>query len=193
MTRLAAFAFAAALVVPASATDWTVDTARSTLSFEVTAQGSPFNTVFKDWTSEIAFDPADLSTAHAKIAVTLTSADSGDRQRDGMMVSKSWFDAAGEAFTAPANVPAGQAIFQTTAFRQTGDNAYEADATLSMRDAAKPVTLPFTLTITGSEAHMTGSVAIDRTQWGVGQGQYAGSDPVATAVMVNIEIYATAE
>jgi polyisoprenoid-binding protein YceI len=193
MTRLIALAFAAALVSPAMATDWNVDPARSTLGFEVSTQGSPFMTVFKTWTAEITFDPADLASAHAKVVITLGSADSGSRERDGMMSSKSWFDVAAASFSAPSGVPAGEAIFETSAFRKTGDDAYEADGTLSMRDAAKPVTLPFTLTITGGEAHMTGSVTIDRTQWGVGQGQYAGSDPVATDVKVNVEIYATAK
>ncbi|MFT3809351.1 MAG: YceI family protein [Micropepsaceae bacterium] len=192
MTRLAALAFAAALIAPAAAADWTVDAARSTLSFEVSAQGEPFTTVFKEWSAQISFDPADLSTANATVTINLMSADSGSRERDGMMSSKSWFDAAGASFSAPVGVPAGQAVFQTTTFRQTGETTYEADGMLSMRDASKPVTLPFTLVITGGEAHMTGSVAIDRTQWGVGQGQYAGSDPVATEVKINVDLIATA-
>lgn len=193
MKRVLALAVAAALTAPAAATAWVVDPARSTLTFEVSAQGDPFTTIFKSWTAEISFDPADLGAAKAKVAIDLASVDSGDRQRDGMMTSKSWFDAKGEGFTAPGDVPAGQAVFTTTAFRKTGENAYEADGTLAIRDAANPVTLPFTLTITGSEAHMVGSVTINRAEWGVGQGQYAGDDPVATSVKVNVDLMATAK
>ncbi len=191
MSRLAALAFAVALIAPAAAADWTVDAARSTLSFEVSAQGEPFTTVFKEWSAKISFDPADLSTANATVTINLVSADSGSRERDGMMSSPSWFDAAGSSFSAPAGIPAGQAIFQTTAFRQTGETTYEADGMLSMRDASKAVTLPFTLVITGTEAHMTGSVTINRTEWGVGQGQYAGDDPVGTEVKINVDLIAT--
>lgn len=193
MKRLVALAFAVALAAPAAAASWTVDPARSTLGFEVTAQGQPFTTVFKDWTAAITFDPADLSTANARVTINLASVDSGDRQRDGMMSAKSWFDTSGATFTAPAGVPAGQAVFQTTAFRKTGDTTYEADGTLAMRDAVKPVTLPFTLVITGSEAHMTGALTINRTDWGVGQGQYASGDPVATDVKITVDLYATAQ
>ena len=193
MKRFAALAFATALIAPAAAADWAVDPARSTLSFEVSAQGEAFTTVFRDWSAQIRFDPADLSTASATVTINLASADSGSRERDGMMSSKSWFDTAGSGFSAPTDVPAGQAIFQTTSFRQTGETSYEADGLLSMRDAAKPVTLPFTLTITDAEAHMTGSVSINRTEWGVGQGQYASDDPVATEVKINVDLTATAK
>ncbi len=193
MKYLSAFALAAALVVPAAAANWTVDPARSTLGFEFVAQGAPVTAAFKEWTATISFDPADLSTANARVVISLMSANSGSRERDGKMTSKSWFDAKGESFAAPEGVPPGSAVFQTTAFRQTGDTTYEADGTLTMRDATKPVTLPFTLVIEGAEAHMTGSVTLNRNDWGVGQGQYAGDDPVATAVKVNIDLYATAQ
>lgn len=191
MKVFAALVFGTVLSLPAMSADWTVDPARSTLSFEVAAQGTPFTTVFKEWSAKISFDPADLSTANATVTINLVSADSGSRERDGMMASKSWFDAAGASFSAPAGVPAGQAVFQTTAFRKTGDTSYEADGMLSMRDASKAITLPFTLVITGNEAHMTGSVTINRTEWGVGQGQYAGDDPVGTDVKINVDLTAT--
>jgi len=193
MKPLAALAFALALTAPAAAANWTVDAARSTLGFEVTAQGQPFTTVFKDWSAVISFDPADLSNANATVTINLGSVDSGDRQRYGMMASKSWFDTSGATFSAPQGVPPGQAVFQTTAFRKTGNTTYEADGTLAMRDVVKPVTLPFTLVITGSEAHMTGAVTINRTEWGVGQGQYAGGDPVATDVKISVDLIATAQ
>ncbi len=193
MSRYAALAFAAALVAPAASAAWTVEQTRSTLSIEVTAQGAPFTSVFKSWTAEIVFDPADLATANARVVINLASIDSGDGQRDGMMTSKSWFDTVGATYAAPADVPVGQAVFQTSTFRKTGETTYEADGTLAMRDAKQPVTLPFTLSIDGAEARMTASVTLDRTRWGVGQGQYAGNDPVATEVKVNVEIYATAK
>lgn len=193
MRHFAALALIVSLVMPAAAAEWAVDPARSTLSFDVSAQGSPFTTTIKTWIAEISFDPANVETAHARIVVDLTSVDSGDGQRNGMMTSKSWFDARAETYTPPAGIMPGQAIFQTTAFRQTGDTTYEADGTLSMRDVVKPVTLPFSLVITGAEAHMVGAVSIDRTLWGVGQGQFAGSDPVATEVSVRVELYATAQ
>ena len=192
MKGLAALAFGAVLMLPATAAEWAVDAARSTLSFEVAAQGTPFSTVFKDWTATISFDPDNLASANATVTINLASADSGSRDRDGMMASKSWFDTAGSTFSAPAGVPAVQALFQTTSFRKTGDTSYEADGILSIRDAAKQVTLPFTLVITGNEAHMTGSVTINRTEWGVGQGQYASDDPVGTEVKVIVDLFATA-
>lgn len=193
MRLIPAFVLAAALAAPASAADWRVDHDRSTLAFTFTAQGSPVSAVFKEWTAAIAFDPADLSAANARVVISLMSANSGSRERDGMMASKSWFDVKGESFAAPEGAPPGSAVFQTTAFRQTGETTYEADGTLTLRDVTKGLTLPFTLVIDGAEAHMTASVTLDRNDWGVGQGQYAGEDPVATAVSVEIDLYAAAQ
>ena len=47
----------------------------------------------------------DLSNANATVTINLGSVDSGDRQRDGMMASKSWFDTSGATFSAPQGVP----------------------------------------------------------------------------------------
>ena len=55
----------------------------------------------------------------------------------------------------------------------------------------KPVTLPFTLTIAGKQAHMVGTASVMRNLFGVGTGEWAKPDPVAWDVKVNIDITAT--
>ena len=52
----------------------------------------------------------------------------------------------------------------------------------------RPVTLPFTLLITGKTAHMTGVATVLRTDFGVGQ---ASTDPVGHEVTVNVDLVAT--
>ncbi|WBO24516.1 YceI family protein [Sphingomonas abietis] len=50
--------------------------------------------------------------------------------------------------------------------------------------------MPFQLAITGKQAHMQGSLTIDRRWFGVGQGQFAGTEAVAANVRIDIVINA---
>jgi hypothetical protein len=52
------------------------------------------------------------------------------------------------------------------------------------------VVLPFTLVITGDSAKMSGALDIDRTLFGVGQGQWKGTEAVAAKVHVAINLVA---
>ena len=179
---LSVLAGAIALATPALGANWAVDPARSQLGFEVAIDGAPVKGNFTGWTAEITFDPNDLSSAHAKVTVDVATANSGNGTRDDALRSDKWFGI--------ANTP--QAVFDTSAFRQTGDGTYEADGTLTMHGATQPLILPFTLQIANGEAHMTARVSIDRTLWGVGQGNYASDTPVATKVDVVIDLTAKA-
>jgi polyisoprenoid-binding protein YceI len=53
------------------------------------------------------------------------------------------------------------------------------------------VTLPFTLAITGNQARMNGQVVLNRSQFGVGQGQFAAGDTVPVEVTVVVAVNAT--
>ncbi|HEY2071795.1 MAG TPA: YceI family protein [Rhizomicrobium sp.] len=171
----AAFFFAAA---PAYAAHWNVDYAKSKLGFTATWSKQPFTAQFKSWKAAIDFDPADLAHAKADVAIALTSeASSGGDEFDDAIKGAQGFAVAQFA----------TAHFVTTGFRATGGNGYVATGTLSLHGVTKPVTLPFTLTITGKIAHMVGTAALLRTDYGVGQ---ATTDPVAHEVTVNIDITA---
>lgn len=188
---LTAAAGAILFAMPAIAANWQVDPASSKLGFEVAVNGEAVQGQFGQWTADIQFDPADLGQAKAKVTIDLASASTGNSTRDTALPGDKFFDVAGSTFSATPAAPAGQAVFETSAFRQTGDNTYEADGTLTMRGVSHPLTLPFTLEIDGTKAHMVSTVPIDRTQWGVGQGDYADDKPVATQVNVMIDLNAT--
>ena len=109
------------------------------------------------------------------------SAVTGDPQRDQALPGKDWFDI--------AQFP--QAKFATTAIRKTGANTYAAAGTLTLRGVTKPVTLPFTLAISGTTAHARGRVSLVRTVFGVGQGSWSSGQWVALDVGVDVDIVAT--
>ncbi len=187
MIRTNAFvASLAAMLVTASASaaeapNWTVDLAKSKLGFSGNQTGEPFAGAFTRYNAVIALDPAHPETSHIKVTVDLSSATTGDTQRDTALPEDDWFDI--------AHFP--QATFISDTLRKKPDGSYEAAGTLTLRGATHPLTLPFTLDINGANAHAKGHATLVRTAFGVGQGQWATSDYVALEVGIDIDIVAT--
>lgn len=178
---LVAAALFAALGAPALAAHWTVDAAKSRLGFSVTWSGQPFAGVFKKWSADIDFDPADLVHSHVEAAIDMKSESSGDPDSDSGLESAIGF--AADKFPT--------ARFETTGFKALPGGGYLAEGKLTIRGITKPVDLPFKLDIRGNEAHMTGKATVIRTDFGVGQGEWAAPEPVAHAVTVTVDLVAT--
>lgn len=179
----AAFAAVAAtlfLARPGLAAEWTIDAAHSTLGFSGVQTGSPFSGHFGTFDGAISFDPAHPEAGHARIAIDIASAATGDRQRDGAMPGRDWFDVKGFP----------NAVFEATRFAAKGGNAYEAIGTLTIRGVSRPETLPFTLEIDGDVAHARGHLDLIRSAFGVGQGPWASGQWVALAVGVDVDLSA---
>ncbi|MBL6936369.1 MAG: YceI family protein [Alphaproteobacteria bacterium] len=171
------------LMAPAFAdpAKWTVDPARSHLGFSVQWSGQAFNATFKSWKAVVAFDPVDLAHSKAVVTIDLNSEDSGSEDNDEGLKGAEGF--------ATDKFPA--AKFETTGFAAKGNNAYVATGQLSLHGVTKTITLPFTLTISGNRAHMTGKVAVSRIDFGLGEGEWAGDTPIAHAVTITVDLTAT--
>jgi len=158
---------------------WSVDPS-SKLTFAGAMNGAAFTGTFKRWSAQIAFDPKALATSKVDVSVDVGSATSGDADRDSAMPTDDWFAASKFA----------KATFVSKSFRDLGGGKYEADGDLTVRGVTKPVALPFTLTITGDTARMNGAVVLNRTAFGVGQGQWKTGEVVDTKVTVNVALTA---
>lgn len=166
---------------PALAADWAVDVPHSHLGFSGMQNGAAFQGSFGTWTAEIAFDPAHPEAGHAKVTIDLTSAKTGDTQRDTALPQAEWFDV--KAFP--------KASFEATGFTSKGGDAYEAPGKLTIRGIGKDVVLPFTLAITGDKATAKGHLSLVRTSFGVGQGVWATGEWVGLDVGVDVDLVAT--
>jgi polyisoprenoid-binding protein YceI len=181
--RRALFAMAvlAATAAPAAAAHWTVDAAKSKLGFSVDWGGEPFTGTFKKWTADIDFDPADLAHSHVAAVIEIKSEASDDPDSDESLKGAIGF--AADKFPA--------AKFETTGFKALPGGNYLAQGKLTIRGVTKPVDLPFKLDIQAGRAHMTGKVVVIRTDFGVGQGEWASPKPVAHEVTVTVDLTAT--
>ncbi len=170
----------AARAAPAGPAAWTVDKAASRLSFKSNFSGMDFTGTFRRWDAQIAFDPKALAASKASVSIDVASASTGESERDDAMPTADWFNV--------ASFP--RATFVTKSIKSLGGNKYQAAGVLTLRGVSQPLTLPFTLAINGDVATMNGQVAVNRSAFGVGQGQWSSAETVPLDVMVTVAITA---
>jgi len=169
-----------ALAGPAvEAAEWKVLADKSALSFTGTQMGEKFTGRFQRFDARISLDPDHPETATIAVAVDLASAATGDRQRDGALPEKDWFDV--------AKTP--QAGFVATEVRRD-EHGFVATGDLTLRGVTKRIGLPFTLALDGKSLHVRGHADLLRNDFGVGQGDYASDAWVAFQVGVDVDLVA---
>lgn len=154
---------------------WTVET--GSLTIGVTQMGSPVSGEFADWTAAISFDepaaPGPAGTVEVVIAIPSLNLGTVTSQAMGA----DYFDSA---------------QFPTATFAADINKlaeGYEAKGTLTIRDRTVPVSLPFTLELDGSMARMTGSLTLNRLDFGIGR-SLPDESSLAFAVTVNVDLTA---
>lgn len=181
---VAALALTAAVLTPAAALaappTWTVDKAASKLTFTSAVSGAAFTGRFARWDAAIHFDPKDLAHSDVAATIDIASAATGNADRDAELPDQDWF------WT--SHFP--RATFVAKSFKTTAPGRYVATGVLTIRGVAKPVSLPFALTINGAAAHMTAAVALNRLAFGVGQGEWSATDTVPASVTVKVDLTA---
>jgi len=160
--------------------DWTVASG-GRLGFTARWNGEAVDGRFDRWRAAIRFSPDELAKSQIRVTVDLASADTGDGQRDDSLKSSDFFDAGAHPNT----------VFTARNVRHLGGDRYEARGTLDLRGVGKPATVRFTLRIDDDRARVAGTTRIDRTAFGVGQGEWAATDAIAAGVDIAFSFTAT--
>ncbi|HEX6860596.1 MAG TPA: YceI family protein [Caulobacteraceae bacterium] len=160
---------------------WTVDKAASTVAFASTFDGQPVSGGFRRWDAQIRFDPKDLANSSARVSIDTGSAVTGDADRDAALPDAPFFWA--------AKYPT--ATFVTQSFKALGGDRYAAVGDLTIKGVTRPLTLPFTLVITGDTAKMNAVADLNRLAFGVGTGEWKATDLIPANVKVTIAVTAT--
>lgn len=178
--RIAGLAALLLAAMPVSASQWVVVPAQSSLTFESVWNGDTIVGRFPLFKAGIRFDPAKLAEAKVDVVIDLAAATTGDKTANGSLPGDDWF--------AVKKSPI--ARFSTSSITQTKPGHYLAKGTLTMRGQAVPVTLPFTLAITGNTAVMAGETRLDRRSFKIGMDSDASGSWVAFPVPVKVRIVA---
>ncbi len=155
---------------------WKINPNGSQISFVGTQNNAPVAGQFKQFSGDINFSPAQLKNSQVRIVVDMNSVTTAYRLIADSLKTADWFNV--KLFP--------QAIFQSNHFSQINNNTFQADGTLTIRDKTEPASFKFTWQELSSQAaKVQGSTTINRTTFGVGQGEWANTSAIKNAVQVN--------
>ena len=147
---------------------------QSTVNFAYKQMAVPMNGKFKQFSAQIAFDPANTAQAEAHIDVNLASIDTGSTDADDEIAGKLWFDSK----TYPL------ASFTSSGVKALGGNRYQVSGKLTIKGKTLPVTAPVTVQTDGKRAVFDGNFNIKRLSYGIGTGEWADLSTVADDVQI---------
>ena len=133
---------------------------------------------FTRFDAQIAFDPKQPAASKIAFEIDTASATIGDPETDRELPKPPWF--------AAAKFP--KASFQSTSVKPLGGNRYDVAGKLSIKGQTRDVNVPVTLQQTGSKGTATGSFAIQRLDFKIGEGEWADTSMVADEVKVSFKL-----
>jgi cytochrome b561/polyisoprenoid-binding protein YceI len=182
-TTLAPAETPAAPAAPGEPSRWTVDRGASSIAFGYTYEdesgSSRFNGRFARWRADVRFDPNNLDASSVVVRIETASVSTGVAVHDSALPTAAWFNSGAYP----------TAEFRSTRIRARGEGRYEARGNLTIRGQTRQVDLPFTLTINGDRASVSGSAQIDRRDFGIGDDD-EGDDLISRAIDISVRVEA---
>ena len=168
------------VAVPAHAQQ-ALQPAQSSIQFTTKQMGVPLEGHFKKFGAQIAFDPAKLATSRIAFTVDTGSATLGSRETDAELPKPTWF-----------NVPQfPQATFQSSSIKALGGGKFDVAGKLTIKGQSRDVTVPVTLTQSGATTTATGTLALKRLAYKIGENEWADTSMVADDVQVQFKLALT--
>ena len=157
-----------------------VDATKSSIRFVPTLMGSKTEGSFKKFNAQVRFDPENPAQAQARADVNVQSFDIGFDEATDEALGPNWFDV--------KKFP--QATFVATHVTALGKDRYELSGNLAIKGQTRAVRFPVTLTRESTNAaRLEGTLIIKRLDFGLGQGQWAGTGTVSNDVSVQIRFF----
>ena len=151
---------------------------KSTLNFGYKQMGVPLEGKFKKFTAKIDFDQARPEQAQAQFDIDIASIDTGSSEGDSEVVGKGWFNA--KAFP--------KATFVSSSIKSLGANRFEVQGKLVIKGKTLPVLAPFTFKPDGANAVFDGAFNIKRTDYAIGEGEWADESTIANLIHIRFHI-----
>ncbi len=167
---------------PLLGADWQSEIQNSQLNFAASFQNLPINGRFKQfsvkYTTDQAAQPVDL-----QVRVIVASADMGNTEFNTEIQALDWFNVADH----------GTAVFTGQRFEIAPKNkagiAFIAHGKLQLKGIEQPVTVPFSWRpIDHNQVSMSGELSLNRTDFAIGQGEWATGDQIGLAVRVWFDV-----
>lgn len=168
---------------------WEIDTSHSAVNFSITHFFTPVNGSFNNYDADIRFDPNDLQNSSINVNIDVASVDTKNERRDNHLQSEDFFNA--EQWPSIS--------FESNSIRKTGDNSFVAEGKLTIKDVTTDFSLPFNLLGVMDHpmqentqvAGITASTNLNRTDYGVGVGDWAATMVVGDEVSIDLNLELT--
>ena len=163
----------------APAQDWKVDTAKSQISFVIKQMNVPVEGGFSRYSVKAAFDPAKPESGQFQVELDIASINTGSEEGDGEAKRPAWFDT--------ARYP--KASFVSRSIRKDAAGRYTVSGDFTLKGRTRPLAAPFLLTPQrGGGWLASGRVALKRSQFDIGGGEWADPSVVADDIEARFKI-----
>lgn len=156
---------------------WRSVNGESVLEFVPSYEDTLLPSRFERFDVLFEFDPTRPGAGRLVVTVDVTSADMQDAELNDEIGTQGWF--------ATATHP--RARFVSSDLRRT-DAGYSAHGTLVLKGVERPVRVPFRFESDGTRARLHGELQLDRSEFGIGTGEWADDGPIAHAVGVRFDV-----
>lgn len=189
MKRLIVALLFALLAFPAfAAPQYALVKEQSSLKFVAIQNNAPIEGQFKHFDAQIAFDAEKLTESSITVTVDTGSVAASYGEVADELKKPEWLDAVQfpNAVFKSTNITA-----QVTSFQGGKPTAFVAEGELTLRDKTLPITLTFQFEkLDDKEAIATGKATIQRTAFGVGQGEWKDTGAVKDNVAIDFRVVA---
>jgi len=150
----------------------------SQFTFETTFEGEPIGGSFRNFDLQFDFEATNPSASHLIVTVWLNAADMGDPDMNAVLFDQAWFDI--EHF--------GSAVFESHTMQAQTSDRFVATGTLTLKNVKQSVSVPFVWHRSGNQARMQGEFTLQRTDFGIGMGEWAAGDTIGIATHLVFDV-----
>ncbi len=165
---------------PASAAPiaWHTLPGTSRLGFTAYWQGTSVQGRFKQFDVSANLDPAHPAGGRLEVRIATAGIATQSADITRALHSADWFDV--------GKYP--HADFTSSAIAATADGTLQVSGTLRLKGHAKTVSFPLRVKPAGTRLRLTGKFQLDRGDFGIGSGRWAGGEVIATRVAVTFSV-----
>ena len=181
MRLLWSSALALSLVATAAQAQQKLVPAQSEISFTSKQMGVPVDGKFRRFDAQVAFDPKNPAASKIAFTIDLASASIGSAETEAELAKPDWF--------AVKSFP--QAQFQSTSVKAGAPGRFDVAGKLTIKGTSRDVVVPVTVAQAGGNTTASGSFAIKRLDFKIGEGDWKDTSMVADDVQVKFKLLLT--
>lgn len=157
-----------------------VNAGASQISFTYEQMGQRVYGTFRRFTATLDFDSAHPEAASAGLVIDLDSIDAGSEDANSQLQEPGWFN----------STVYPQARFESSSVKALGEDRYEVIGKLSLKGITHKVRVPITLSAQRGIGVFSGELTLNRADFEVGKGEWAGDNVVSNAINIKFRVVA---